>query len=98
MASTCKRYKLGSTNGPRQTKVVWRNDGFLGTSSPTLYCRDSVYAAYAELCGPDDILDALYGAKFKTAQAWQLARQHWQQFLQTPPPRPHPLRHPSKVA
>jgi hypothetical protein len=61
MASVCKRHKLGSTNGPRQSKVVWTNDGFLGTPSPTLYCRDSVYAAYAELCGPDDILDALWG-------------------------------------
>ncbi len=58
MANICKRYKLGTTNGPRQTKVEWRNTPL---PSPTLYCRDSVYAAYAELCGPDDILDALWG-------------------------------------
>lgn len=61
MASVCKQHKIGSMNGPRQQKVVWTNDGFLGTPSPTLYCRDTVYAAYAELCGPDDILDTLWG-------------------------------------
>jgi len=61
MASICKKHKIGSTNGPRQNKVVWTNDGIFGTPSPTMYCRDSLYGAYAELCGPDDILDTLWG-------------------------------------
>jgi hypothetical protein len=61
MASVCKRHRLGSTNGPRESKVEWTNDGPFGTPSPTLRCRDSLYVAYAELCGPDDILDALWG-------------------------------------
>jgi hypothetical protein len=47
-------------NGPRESKVEWTNDGFLGTPSPTFRCRDSLYVAYAELCGPDDILDAMW--------------------------------------
>lgn len=61
MASVCKRHKIGSMNGPRETKVEWRNDGPFGLPSPTLYCRDSLYAAYAELCGPEDILNDLWG-------------------------------------
>ena len=61
MTSVCKRHPLGSTNGPRQTKVEWTNDGPFGTPSPTLRCRDSRYTAYAELCGPDDILNSLWG-------------------------------------
>lgn len=60
MASVCKRHRLGSMNGPRESKVEWTNEGFLGTPSPTLRCRDSLYVAYAELCGPEDILDALW--------------------------------------
>jgi hypothetical protein len=60
MASICKQHKIGSTNGPRQTKVEWRNEPPFGIPSPTLYCRDSVYAAYAELCGPDDIIDTMW--------------------------------------
>ena len=55
MASVCKKHPIGSMNGPRQSKVEWHG------ISPTLYCRDSRYVAYAEFCGPDDILDALWG-------------------------------------
>jgi hypothetical protein len=57
----CKRHNVASTKGPRQSKVVWTNNGFLGTPSPTLSCRDSFYTAYVELCGPEDILNDLWG-------------------------------------
>ncbi len=60
MAQVCREEELGWTKGIRQTKLVWTNDGFLGTPSPTLYCRDTRYTAYAELCGPDDILNTLW--------------------------------------
>lgn len=60
MANICKEQSLGWTKGIRQSKVVWTNDGFLGTPSLTLYCRDTIYTAYAELCGPDDILENLW--------------------------------------
>jgi len=42
MASICKRHRLGSTNGPRESKVEWTNNGPFGTPSPTLRCRDSL--------------------------------------------------------
>lgn len=54
MASICKRHPVGSMNGPKQTKVTWHG------ISPTLHCRDSHYVAYAEFCGPDNILDTLW--------------------------------------
>ena len=59
MAQVCKEHSLGWTKGIRQSKVVWRNNGPFGTPSPTVYCRDTIYTAYAELCGPDDIIDTL---------------------------------------
>ena len=59
MAQVCKEHSLGWTKGIRQTKVEWRNDGPFGIPIPTLYCRDTIYTAYAELCGPDDIIDTL---------------------------------------
>jgi len=61
MASICKKERLGSMNGPREQKLEWTNDGPFGTPSPTLRCRDSLYVAYAELCGPDDIINTLWG-------------------------------------
>ena len=61
MAQVCKQQSIGSTNGPRQTKLEWTNDGPFGTPSPTMRCRDSYYTAYAELCGPDDIINELWG-------------------------------------
>lgn len=55
-------------NGPRQQKVVWRNNGPLGLPSPTLYCRDTLYQAQAELCGPSDILADFWGDVQQCAQ------------------------------
>lgn len=59
--TVCKKHTIGSTKGPRQTKLEWTNDGPFGTPSPTLRCRDSYYSAYAEFCGPEDILNDLWG-------------------------------------
>ena len=60
MAQICKEHSLGWTKGIRQQKLEWTNDGPFGTPSPTLRCRDTIYTAYAELCGPDEILDTLW--------------------------------------
>lgn len=62
MGNSCRRISLGTTGNVRESKVEWTNDGFLGTPSPTLHCRNGWYEAYVELCGPEDVLDAAWGS------------------------------------